>query len=113
MMLNDDDLVRLRHMRDYARETVEFSDGVSQAELNRDVKLQRALTYTTGIIGEAAAHLSDEFREAHPEMPWHDIVGMRNVLFHEYFRIDQQLLWNTITYSVPELLVFLEDVLPD
>lgn len=55
------------------------------------------------IIGEAAGKLSKNFKSEHPEIPWADIVGMRNRLIHEYFGIDVKLVWQTSQKNVPEL----------
>ena len=47
-------------------------------------------------IGEAAARVSDEVKESHPDLPWHEMVGMRNVLTHEYFRVKPIVLYETV-----------------
>jgi uncharacterized protein with HEPN domain len=66
-----------------------------------------------GIIGEAARHISTEFRSAHPEIPWRQIIGMRNFLFHDYAGVNNNILWNTAVTEVPELLRLLDAVLTD
>ena len=109
----DEDQLRLSHMRDYSREVRQFTEGVSAADLETDIKLLRALTYSIGIIGEAATHISDEFREAHPDIPWRQIVGMRNFLFHDYAGISNAILWDTATIEIPKLLKQLDAILPD
>jgi len=82
MTVSDDDLLRLRHMRDASLEVLAFTTDRQQADLTQDQMLFRAVTMSTGIVGEAASQISQEFREAHPEIPWREIVGMRNYLFH-------------------------------
>ena len=47
-------------------------------------------------LGEAAARVSDEVKESHPDLPWHEMVGMRNVLTHEYFRVKPIVLYETV-----------------
>jgi uncharacterized protein with HEPN domain len=112
-MSGPDDAIRLRHMLDYAREVVGFTRGKSRNALEEDVILERALRYSIGIIGEAASQLSGELRARTPEIPWSDIVGMRNFLFHVYFRIERDILWETATVSIPELIEQLERILSD
>jgi len=65
------------------------------------------------MIGEAAAHVSAEFQELHSEIPWHQIIGQRNVLAHEYREILAERIWLTATKSIPELLNHLEKPLPE
>ncbi len=105
--------VRLNHMLDAAREVIVFTSGRSRADLDSDQMLLRALSMSTGIIGEAASHLSDEVKEKYPEIPWRQIIGMRNFLFHEYFRVDPDILWDTATKAVPPLIPQLEQILAE
>lgn len=56
-----------------------------------------------GIIGEAASNISSATRAKYPNVPWRNIRAMRNFLFHGYFEIDADVLWQTATVSVPEL----------
>ncbi len=63
------------------------------------------------IIGEAASRISDETMLTSPEIPWKDIVGMRNRLIHGYFDVDVKLDWNTAKNNLPELIKSLKDLL--
>jgi len=72
-------------MLDYAREVVQFTSGETRASLDRDVKLVRALSYSIGIIGEAASHVSKELQAQTPQIPWRKVIDMRNFLVHVYF----------------------------
>lgn len=56
------------------------------------------------IIGEAATHIPEDIREQHPDIPWHQMIGMRNILIHEYFGVDIDVLWQTIQDDLPTLL---------
>jgi uncharacterized protein with HEPN domain len=113
MSTNDDDLLRIKHMLEYAREVVAFTSEASRADLEENLMLLRALSMSTGIIGEAASRISLDFQEAHADIPWQPIKRMRNFLFHEYFRVDPDILWDTATISIPELIVQLEILLLD
>lgn len=68
------------------------------------------------IVGEAARRISPELREAHPEVPWAQVVAMRNVLAHDYFGIDVERVWNVVERDLPDLrqqVQLLLDQLPD
>lgn len=62
------------------------------------------------IIGEAASKISEEKKIKHPEVPWKDIIGMRNRLIHGYFEVNTELLWNTVKNNLPQLLSFLQKI---
>jgi uncharacterized protein with HEPN domain len=55
------------------------------------------------ILGEAAAKISDDFQECHPDIPWLKIIGMRNILVHDYFRIDTEAVWAVVKDDIPVL----------
>ncbi|WP_288052421.1 DUF86 domain-containing protein [Pseudothermotoga sp.] len=55
------------------------------------------------IIGEAASKLPEEVRNLAPDIPWHKIIGMRNILVHDYFAIDLDVVWNTVQRDIPSL----------
>jgi len=65
------------------------------------------------VIGEAANHISVQFRENHPEIPWQPMIGLRNILAHEYGEIKVDRIWNAATASVPELLKVLQPLIPE
>ncbi|RME90733.1 MAG: DUF86 domain-containing protein, partial [Verrucomicrobia bacterium] len=69
----------------------------------RDELIQVWIFHHIQIIGEAAANLGRDFHEAHPEVPWPQIVAMRNVLVHEYFGVDLREVWKTVERDLPAL----------
>ncbi|NOX92256.1 MAG: DUF86 domain-containing protein [Gammaproteobacteria bacterium] len=60
----------------------------------------------------AARHVSATYQTTHPEIPWHEIIGQRNILAHEYGQIDHELLYKTATEDIPALIALLEKLLP-
>ncbi len=101
--MNPDDRTRLQHILEAADEVALFTDKHQRADLDTNIMLLRALSMSVGIIGEAASRITTEYRNAHPEVPWPQIIGMRNFIFHVYFKIDPDILWNTAVKSVPDL----------
>lgn len=73
--------------------------------------LARALVNCIEIVGEAAARTSDETQLQYPQIPWRDIIGMRNRLIHGYFDIDLDRVWDTVVDDLPSLIDELEDLL--
>jgi uncharacterized protein with HEPN domain len=101
-------LDRIRHMRDAATAAVIFATGKERADLETDLMFQFATVRALEIMGEAAARLPDETRVAHPEIPWSNIIGMRNRLVHGYFDVDMDIVWNTVTRHLSPLIIILD-----
>ncbi len=78
-----------------------------------DELLQVWIVYHIQIIGEAANHISDSLRDQHPDVPWPDIVGMRNVLVHQYFGIDLVQIWDTVRIDLPILKAKIRTILDE
>lgn len=91
---------------------LQFAQGLDRAELDSDLRTQSAILYQVAIMGEATKRLSREFREQHPEAPWDDIAGMRDIVSHQYDRIDLDIVWQVIQQNIPELLSILISLLP-
>ncbi|MBI5488647.1 MAG: DUF86 domain-containing protein [Deltaproteobacteria bacterium] len=108
--MRPDDLVRVRHMLDAAREAVSFARDRSRADLDRDRMLTLSLVKSIEIIGEAASKVADETRHQHPAIPWAEIVGMRNRLIHAYFDIDLDRVWDTVVADLPPVAAELERI---
>jgi uncharacterized protein with HEPN domain len=85
--------------------------GKTQADLESDQILLRAILYSFMIIGEASNYVPESLQNIYTEIPWRLMKDMRNVMAHEYFQIDVQILWNTITKSLPRVVTQLETLL--
>ena len=68
-----------------------------------DRRTNLALVRTMETIGEAARHIAANVRRRHPQVPWQDMVAMRNKLIHEYFGVDLEVLWRTVQQDLPVL----------
>jgi uncharacterized protein with HEPN domain len=102
-MKNDDD-IRLRHLLDVATEALRFTSGRQREDLEADRQLTWALIKAIEIIGEAAGQLSEETKTELSNIPWRNIIGMRNRLVHAYFDINLDILWKTVIDGLPPLL---------
>lgn len=102
------DRVRLEHMLLAAREAIGFTRGKSLADLEHDRLLVRALLHAILEIGEAAANVGPESRALVTDVPWSDIVRMRNVLIHVYWGVRVDKLWATIERDLPRLIDAIE-----
>jgi uncharacterized protein with HEPN domain len=111
-MSRRDDLVRLRDMLDHARMAVQFVESRTQRDLESDRMLALACLRALEIVGEAASRISPEFRNAHPEFSWRDMIAMRNRLIHAYASIDFVVIWTTIVNDMPPLIAALEPLMP-
>ena len=108
----EESAIRLRHMLDYAREAVTLARGKSRADLDADRVLNLALVHLVEIVGEAASRVSKDVQGQYPQIPWPQVVSMRNRLVHGYDFLDFDILWQTITEDLPELIAILEKIVP-
>jgi uncharacterized protein with HEPN domain len=95
-------------MLESAKTAVQLSAGETQASLTTDIKLSLALVRLIEIVGEAANNVSLEKQAELSEIPWRQIVGMRNRIVHAYFDVDLDVVWHTVTEELPLLIAVLE-----
>jgi uncharacterized protein with HEPN domain len=93
---------RLRDVLE-AIERIERYVSRGREVFERDELVQNWVVNHLQIVGEAAARLTPAFREDHPEIPWREIIGMRNILVHEYFGIDLGAAWEAVENDLPAL----------
>lgn len=98
------DKVSLRHMLDHAREATVMIQGKTRTDLDSNRQLNLALVRLLEIIGEAAARISEEERERHNDIPWPEIISLRNRLIHGYDSVDFDILWNILTKDLLSLI---------
>lgn len=97
----------LDHMRQATRDACSFVAGMSKEEFLGDRRTQQAVIMSLVIIGEAATKVMDgyaEFIDAHAEVPWRSMRGMRNRVAHGYFDVNLDVVWETVQTALPELL---------
>jgi uncharacterized protein with HEPN domain len=98
-------------MLDHAREAVAMAVGKTRADLDQDRMLNLALVRLLEIVGEAAGKTTEDDRLRCPEIPWGQIVGLRNRLIHGYDSVDFDVLWQIISVDLPRLISDLEQCL--
>jgi uncharacterized protein with HEPN domain len=108
--MRKDDLRRIHHTLDAAKEAMSFIRGRKRSDLDTERMLVLSLVKSVEIIGEAASKVTKESREGHPEVPWLNIIGMRNRLIRVYFDIDLDRVWDTITEDLPPVIAALEKI---
>ena len=91
-----------------ARTALGFVAGKTYREFEDDTQCQYAVIRAIEVMGEAARRVSDEFAAAHPEIPWRQIVGMRNRMIHGYDDIVLSIVWEVLETDIPELIKLLE-----
>jgi predicted nucleotidyltransferase/uncharacterized protein with HEPN domain len=96
---------------------LEFTDMAARlvargrAAYDADEALRLAAEAVTRRIGEAVSRLSEEFVTDHPQIEWRKVKGMRNIVTHEYARIDYEIVWNALALRVPEIAAFVRGVI--
>jgi uncharacterized protein with HEPN domain len=95
-----------------ARDAQEFSSGLTKEAFATSKLHQAAIIRVLEVVGEAAGKVSREFREAHPEIPWKQIVGLRNRLIHDYTHVDFDRVWEVVTVHVPDFITRIEPLVP-
>jgi uncharacterized protein with HEPN domain len=103
-----DQLGRLRDILESARLIAAYVDGVTESAFRSDSEKQDAVVRRIEVIGEATTHLSEETRTAIPELPFRKMRGMRNVVAHDYARLDVGIVWEVATIHLPEVCAVLE-----
>ncbi len=100
-----DMLTAARHAREHVEE-------VTEEEFMHSTLHQDAVVRELEVLGEAAVNVSEEVRAEHPEIPWPRIIGMRNRLAHEYFRVKLDVVWQVVTNELPQLIDLPRAIVP-
>ncbi len=109
--MQDRDRQSLEDMLRAARQAREYAADTTRESLPAIPMRLDAILYEIVVLGEAARRLSQELREAHPGVPWREIIGMRSVVTHGYDQIDDDELWQVIERDLPDLIAQLETLL--
>ena len=105
-----DDSTKIRHMLDAAEKAVLFMRDRTRTDLDSDEKLALAIVRLIEVLGEAASRVTDEYRLAHPDLPWQAMRGVRNRLIHGYFDVDYDVVWQIVSTDLPILIPKLRNI---
>lgn len=89
-----------------------YVEGKTQDDFLADTQCQDAVIRRLEIIGEAAGRLSEETRATVPELDWRAMIGMRNMMIHEYDGVDLDIVWETVETDLPALIQAITPVAP-
>ena len=103
----------LTHILEQTKVIQEISAQITCEGLKENVIFLNAMSRSFEIIGEAAKHIPQEFRDQHPDIAWRGMAGFRDKLIHSYFSIDIQYLWELATETIPVLQKQIEALLSD
>ena len=102
---------RVQDILTCARNIQSFTEGMSYDAFLDDPRTIRAVAFEFTTIGEAARVIPEEIQKKYPDVPWGRMHGIRNVLVHEYFRLDEEILWRASLEDIPPLIQALERIL--
>lgn len=102
----------LLDMLNAARRIVSFVKDISEEQFLTDELVQSAVIRQLEVIGEAAGRVSTKFTLDHPEIPWREIVSMRNRLIHEYARVRLDVVWQAVQEDIPVLIDRIAPIVP-
>lgn len=110
--------MKKRDYQDYLRDILnsindieDFIRNMRFEDFKKDKKTINAVVRSIEIIGEATKNIPKTLKNKHREIPWKKMAGIRNKLIHEYFGIDIEILWKTITEDIPPLKIFIQNIL--
>jgi len=93
------------------RKGLSFIDGMTYNEFKEDEKTQYAVIRAIEVIGEASKKVPDEIKSNYSFVPWRAMGGMRDKLIHDYFGVDEEVVWNTATKDLAELKKYIKEIL--
>ena len=100
-------------MLDSASAILHFIEGRTRKQLNTDRMFSNAVVRELEVLGEAANNISKKTQKLFPEVPWKQIIGMRNTLIHAYFDVDYDIIWETVNNDLPSFYHQLKKIVSD
>jgi uncharacterized protein with HEPN domain len=101
----------LQDILDAMEKAQQFVKNLSYEEFTKDDKTVFAVVRALEIIGEATKNIPDDNRKNNPDIPWKDMVGMRDILIHAYFGVDMETVWLTVTKRITEIKPLIQKML--
>ena len=101
--MKKDPRIFIEHILECIERIEEYTRGVTKEEFLSSGQLQDAVIRRIEVIGEAVKNIPDDIKQRYPDIPWREIAGMRDILIHEYFGVDLELIWKVAKEDVFEL----------
>jgi len=109
--MSRDEIMYLEDITESCEKILRFTAGLSKPGLIGDVRTYDAVVRNLEIIGEAAKHINENLRKQMPDIDWRKAAGLRDMLAHAYFGIDNDILWDVVQNKVPQLATSVNDFL--
>jgi uncharacterized protein with HEPN domain len=109
--MKKDDTVYLRHILDAIEQIASYVQGVSAGQFMNNRLLQDGVVRQLEIIGEASRNLFAELRQTYTEIPWSQIIALRNRIIHAYFDVNLRVVWEIVRDDLPPLKQQVERIL--
>ena len=103
----------LRDMQEAAQKVIRYTDGLQIESFVKDEMAYDATLRNLEILGEAAKNIPEEIRQRYPDLDWGGAAGLRDILAHAYFALDDATLWKIVRTDIPRLLTQLEKIAQD
>ncbi|MCX2681280.1 DUF86 domain-containing protein [Galbibacter sp. EGI 63066] len=107
------ELVFLEDIIECIDKIIEYVEGVSENDFEKNIEKQDAVIRRIEIIGEAVKSISTKTRDMYPDIPWREMAGMRDIVIHEYFGISIGMVWRVAVSDIPKLKSQIEKVISD
>ena len=104
-MKQQDEIFFLKDILNSLNKIFKYTEEMSYENFIKDDKTKDAVERNFEIIGEAVKHLSDDFRNRYPHIPFRQVAGMRDKLIHDYFGVDYEIVWETIVTKLPQFKI--------
>jgi uncharacterized protein with HEPN domain len=101
--MSRDEIMYLQDIAESCEKILRFTAGLTQSDLRADEKTYDAVVRNLEIVGEASKHVSGDLRRQLPDIEWRKAAGLRDMLAHAYFGIDDDILWDIVQNRVPQL----------
>ncbi len=107
------DLAYIWDMITAAKKSVEYARGKNADDLMEYQLHVDAIIRQLSVLGEAARRVTEDFKKEHPEIAWKEIIGLRNILIHEYDTVDIDTLWDLLNSDLPDMIEILERIISE